>query len=52
MSHLSHQYVIRYYESFEDNNQNVCIIMEYAENGEFEKYLNMRKSNNQPLSEN
>lgn len=33
MRNLCHQYVIRYYESFIDHHDNVCIIMEYAENG-------------------
>ena len=52
MQSLCHQYVVRYHESFLDPlNENVCIVMEYAENGELEKYLNTRKSNNNPLSE-
>jgi serine/threonine protein kinase len=50
MRSLCHQYVIRYYDNFEDNDGNVCIIMEYAENGELERYLNMRKNCNNPLS--
>jgi NIMA (never in mitosis gene a)-related kinase len=51
MRNLSHQYIIRYYESFQDENNNVCIIMEYAENGELEQYLNSRKASNSLLTE-
>jgi len=51
MRNLCHQYVIRYLESFRDGNNNDCIVMEYAENGELQQYLNSRKLNNNPLSE-
>lgn len=51
MRELSHQYIIRYYESFQDDDNNVCIVMEYAESGELEQYLNNRRSNNNPLTE-
>lgn len=50
MRNLCHQYVIRYYDSFRDRENNLFIIMEYAENGELDKYLNDRKAHNNPLS--
>ena len=34
MRELRHQYIIRYYESFVDAEQSLCIVMEHAENGE------------------
>ena len=51
MRDLKHQFIIRYYESFIDADNNLCIVMEFAENGELEQYLNRRKQQGQPLSQ-
>ena len=49
MRKLKHQYIIRYFESFIDSQKNVCIVMEYAEGGDLEQYLEIRKKSNSPL---
>lgn len=51
MRNLYHQFIIRYFESFQDQEGNVCIVMEYAENGDLEQHLNNRKASNHPLTE-
>lgn len=50
MQQLNHCYVVRYIESFVKE-KSVCIVMEYAENGDLQKYLERRKIENRPLSE-
>lgn len=51
MKNLKHQYIIRYYDSFQDREGNLCIVMECAQNGELEEYLNRRREQGQALSE-
>ena len=51
MRELKHQYIIRYYDNFIDEEENLCIVMEHAENGELEQYLNRRRELGHPLSE-
>lgn len=50
MQQLNHYYVIKYVESFVEN-KSVCIVMEHAEGGDLDKYLEKRKQENTPLSE-
>lgn len=50
MRKLLHQFIIRYLESFVDEDKNVCIVMEYAECGDLENYLENRKKNNNLLT--
>jgi len=50
MQQLNHCYIIRYHESFVKE-RSVCIVMEYAEKGDLEKYLEKRRNDNKPLTE-
>ena len=50
MQQLNHCYVIKYLESFVKDKE-VCIVMEYAEQGDLDKYLEKRKAEGRPLSE-
>jgi len=38
MQNLNHIYIVRYLESFVKDKE-VCIVMEYAEKGDLQKYL-------------
>lgn len=50
MQQLRHCYVVRYLESFVKG-KTVCIVMEYAERGDLEKYLESRRAEGKPLGE-
>lgn len=51
MQHLNHCYIIKYCESFVNSkDKEVCIVMEYAENGDLNKYLERRRKELKPLS--
>jgi serine/threonine protein kinase len=43
MQNLNHVYIVKYMESFVKNKQ-VCIVMEHAEKGDLQKYLDKRKT--------
>ena len=52
MQELKHVYIVRYLESFVNKkSKSVCIVMEYAERGDLDKYLEERRRAGQPLSE-
>ena len=50
MQQLNHCYVIKYHESFVERKE-VCIVMEYADKGDLDKYLEKKKKEESPLSE-
>ena len=51
LSKLKHKYIVKYYDSFQDNN-NLNIVMEYCEYGDLDSYIKNLKKNNKHLSEN
>ena len=51
LSKLKHIYIVKYYDSFQDNN-NLNIVMEYCEYGDLDSYIKNLKKNNKHLSEN
>ncbi|CAD8161338.1 unnamed protein product [Paramecium pentaurelia] len=51
MKDLKHPGIIKYYESFFENDTNLCIVMEYAEKGNLEQMLLEYKQNNEYLNE-
>ena len=43
LSKLKHKYIVKYYDSFQDNN-NLNIVMEYCEYGDLDSYIkNLKK---------
>jgi len=48
---IDSKYVVKYYESFEEENK-LNIVMEYCESGDLYEYIEKQKKNGQPLNEN
>lgn len=48
LQHLRHPNIVNYHESFEDKNQNLCIVMEYCERGDLYQELKRAKGRNLP----
>ena len=52
LSKLSCKYIVKYYDSFIDNDINLNIIMEYCDNGDLNTYINNQKKLKKYLGEN
>jgi serine/threonine protein kinase len=51
LNKLGSPYTMRYYDIIQFDNQRKFILMDYFEDGDLEKYFNMRKSSCKPFSE-
>ena len=50
LSSINSKYVVKYYDSFQENN-NLDIVMEYCDGGDLGKYINSKKEKNEKISE-